>query len=57
MRILRLTPGPLVGKALTHLTGLRLEYGPLGRERAVQELLDWAAVEGLDVPEAPPGEG
>jgi poly(A) polymerase len=57
MQLLRLTPGPLVGKALTYLYGLRLEYGPLGRERAVQELLLWAAAEGLDVPEAPPGEG
>ena len=51
MEILGLKPGPLVGKALTYLTGLRMEYGPLGRERAVQELLRWAAAEGLDVPD------
>jgi poly(A) polymerase len=53
MGILGLKPGPLVGKALDYLYGLRLEYGPLGRERAVQELLRWAAAEGLDVPDSP----
>jgi hypothetical protein len=30
-----------------------MEHGPLGRERAIHELLDWAAREGLDVPESP----
>jgi poly(A) polymerase len=53
MEILGLKPGRLVGKALKYLYGLRLEYGPLGRERAVQELLRWAAAEGLDVPDSP----
>ena len=43
MRILGITPGPLVGKASTYLLELRLEHGPLGRERAAQELLAWAA--------------
>ena len=57
MQILNLRPGRMVGKALDHLYGLRLEYGPLGRERARQELLLWAAAEGLDVPDVPPGEG
>ena len=55
MAILRLPPGPLVGDALRYLLDLRMEHGPLGRERAVQELLDWAAAEGLEVP-APPEE-
>ncbi len=54
MRILGIPPGPLVGKAQTHLLELRLEHGPLGEEKATQELLAWAAEEGLDVPGAPP---
>jgi poly(A) polymerase len=53
MGILGLPPGRPVGKALDHLYELRLEHGPLGHERAVHELLLWAASEGLDVPEAP----
>jgi poly(A) polymerase len=52
MQILGIPPGPLVGKAYTHLLELRMEHGPLGRERAVQELLRWAADEGLPGPEA-----
>jgi poly(A) polymerase len=57
MRILGIPPGPLVGKARSHLLELRLEHGPLGAERATQELLDWAAAEGLAVPGLPPAEG
>ena len=57
MRILGISPGPLVGKAYAHLLELRLEHGPLGPERATQELLDWAAAEGLDVPGSPPADG
>jgi poly(A) polymerase len=57
MRILGISPGPLVGDAVTHLLELRMEHGPLGPERATQELLDWAAAEGLDVPGSPPAEG
>jgi poly(A) polymerase len=53
MEILGIPPGPLVGKAYRYLLELRMEHGPLGRDRALQELLDWAAVEGLDVPEPP----
>jgi poly(A) polymerase len=56
MRILGIRPGPLVGQARTYLLELRLEHGPLGPERATQELLDWAAAEGLDVPGSPPAE-
>ena len=58
MDILGLPPGPLVGKAYQHLLELRLEHGPLGTERAVQELRRWAADEGLPGPAGdggPPG--
>jgi poly(A) polymerase len=50
MRILGISSGPLVGKARAYLLELRLEHGPLGRERATQELLRWAAGEGLAGP-------
>jgi poly(A) polymerase len=50
MRILRIPPGPLVGRAYAHLLELRTEHGPLGQERAAQELLRWAAGAGLAVP-------
>jgi poly(A) polymerase len=53
MEILGVPPGPIVGQAWTYLLELRVEHGPLGRERAIQELVDWAAAEGLDVPEPP----
>jgi poly(A) polymerase len=54
MRILGIGPGPQVGKAYAYLLELRLEHGPLAPERATQELLAWAAVEGLGGPAAPP---
>jgi poly(A) polymerase len=57
MRILRIKPGPPVGRALKHLLALRMEHGPLGPERATQELLAWAAEEGLDVPGSPGTDG
>jgi poly(A) polymerase len=50
MRILGIKPGPLVGKARDYLIEKRVEHGPLGKDRARQELLAWAAEEGLDVP-------
>jgi poly(A) polymerase len=56
MRILGIKPGPLVGKAYAYLLELRLEQGPLGQERATQELLAWAADDGLDVPGSPSAE-
>jgi poly(A) polymerase len=56
MQILGIPPGPLVGKAYAHLLELRMEHGLLGRERAIQELLRWAAGVGLDVPGSPPAE-
>jgi poly(A) polymerase len=53
MEILGIKPGPLVGDAYRYLLDLRMEYGPLGHEQAVQALLRWAEVEGLAVPGSP----
>jgi poly(A) polymerase len=53
MAILQVPPGPLVGRAHRYLLELRIEEGPLGRERAAQELLRWAAGEGLEPPPLP----
>src|SRR6201998_3632777 len=50
MRILGLTPGPLVGRAHDFLLELRITRGPIGREQAAQELLRWAAEEGIAPP-------
>ena len=43
MAILGIAPGPAVGQAYKHLLALRMEYGPLGAERAEQELRAWWA--------------
>ncbi len=51
MRILGLTPGPLVGRAHDYLLELRISRGLIGRDEAIQALLDWAAEEGIPVPE------
>src|SRR5689334_5631167 len=56
MEIRGIPPGPLVGKARDYLLELRMEHGPLGRDRAIQELLLWAGAEGLDVPGASGGD-
>src|SRR5882757_4631354 len=50
MRILGITPGPLIGKAWNFLLELRLSEGMLGRERATAELLAWAEREGIEAP-------
>ena len=42
MEVLGLPPGPEVGRAYRHLLALRMEHGPLGRERALEELRAWA---------------
>jgi poly(A) polymerase len=55
MRILGLRPGPLVGQAYTYMLELRIAEGELGRERAIQALLRWAAEAGIDVPPSEPG--
>jgi poly(A) polymerase len=55
MALLGIPPGPLVGRARSHLLELRIEHGPLGHDRAVQELLRWAADSGVgtgDVPDS-----
>ena len=54
MRILGLAQGPLVGRAYNYMLELRIARGPIGREQAVQELLLWAAEEGIPVPEPVP---
>ena len=41
MRILGVKPSPVVGEAYNYLLELRLEHGPLGVEKATQELLTW----------------
>jgi poly(A) polymerase len=41
MAILAVGPGPVVGEAYRHLLALRMERGPLGREGATEELLNW----------------
>jgi poly(A) polymerase len=41
MRLLGIPAGPLVGKAYEFLLELRLEHGPLGQERATEELHKW----------------
>ena len=50
MALLQVPPGPLVGQAYRHLREVRMERGPLPRERAVEELLAWARAQGLPVP-------
>jgi len=57
MTILGLPPGPDVGRAHRYLMELRMEHGPLGKERATHELLLWAEGEGLGAPPAPEGGG
>ena len=41
MKILGVKPSPVVGEAYNYLLELRLEQGPLGVEKATQELLTW----------------
>ncbi|HEY3005933.1 MAG TPA: CCA tRNA nucleotidyltransferase [Kribbellaceae bacterium] len=43
MEILGIPPGRDVGAAYKHLLELRLEHGPLGEDRAREELLSWWA--------------
>lgn len=43
MSLLNIKPSAAVGKALDYLLELRLENGPLGEERATQELKKWWA--------------
>lgn len=43
MKILEIKPSPVVGQALAFLLELRLEHGPLGKEKAKEELINWWA--------------
>ncbi|HEV7206976.1 MAG TPA: CCA tRNA nucleotidyltransferase [Jatrophihabitans sp.] len=43
MTILDIPPSRLVGAAYKHLLALRMEHGPLGHDRAVEELRSWYA--------------
>jgi len=45
MEILGIKPSPAVGKAYEFLLELRLEHGPLGEDKAKQELLNWWKVQ------------
>jgi poly(A) polymerase len=56
MAILRVPPGPVVGKARDFLLELRIVEGELGRERVTQELLRWAVSEGIIPPGSEPDE-
>ena len=57
MDILGLPPSRPVGKAYDFLLELRIARGPVGREQAIQELLRWAAEEGISPPEPEPEPG
>lgn len=46
MEILGLGPGREVGEAYRHLLELRMDHGPLGEERATEELRAWWAARG-----------
>ncbi|MFC8303548.1 CCA tRNA nucleotidyltransferase [Specibacter sp. NPDC057265] len=43
MALLGIKPGPVVGRAYSHLLEQRMEQGPLGREKAEAALLQWWA--------------
>jgi poly(A) polymerase len=47
IEILGIKPGPLVGKAYDYLLELRIEHGPLGRDRAIAELHTWSKQQGI----------
>src|SRR6266508_1686322 len=53
MALLGVPPGPIVGKALSHLLELRLDRGPMSTQDATEALLAWAREQGLE----PPGPG
>jgi poly(A) polymerase len=57
MEVLGVPEGPVVGKAYRHLLDLRMEHGPLGTERAVQELRRWAEAERLEAAGEDPAAG
>ena len=48
MRLLGVPPGPVVGRALAHLSELRLDRGPMDADETRAELHRWAREQGLD---------
>ena len=52
MAVLGVAPGPVVGRAYKHLLELRMEHGPLPRDRAEAALRAWAQEQGLPLPPA-----
>jgi poly(A) polymerase len=54
MRLLGVPPGPIVGRALAHLSELRLDQGPMDPDETRAELQRWAKVNGLPTG-CPPG--
>jgi poly(A) polymerase len=50
MSLLGVPPGPIVGRALAHLSELRLDQGPMDPDETRAELYRWAKANGLDVP-------
>src|SRR6266511_74271 len=50
MALLGVPPGPIVGKALSHLLELRLDRGPMSTQDATEALLAWAREQGLELP-------
>jgi poly(A) polymerase len=52
--VLGIKPGPVLGRAYKYLLGVRLDQGPIGPERAREELLAWWAHQpesaGVDAP-------
>ncbi|MER7758432.1 CCA tRNA nucleotidyltransferase [Streptomyces sp. NPDC097619] len=45
MKVLDVSPGPVIGKAYKFLLELRLENGPMGHEAAAEALKEWWAAE------------
>jgi poly(A) polymerase len=43
MQLLNLKPGAMVGKALDYLLELRMDHGPLGKDKATELLHQWWA--------------
>jgi poly(A) polymerase len=50
MTLLGVPPGPIVGRALSHLSELRLDQGPMDPDETRAELYRWAKANGLDLP-------
>jgi poly(A) polymerase len=49
MSFLGVPPGPIVGRALEFLLGVRLDEGPIGRDKALERLAEWARERGIEL--------